>query len=196
MQSQQQRQHIRRRRRELAPELVTSHTAAINSHIQHSAEFRHARRIAGYIACDGEISLASTHSRIFSLRKTLYLPVLDEIHHNRLWFAPCYPDTRLSSNHYGIPEPVARRRQHARALGLNLVLTPLVGFDKHGHRLGMGGGYYDKSLAFLKQRKHWRRPFILGVAYSFQEISDIKFNEWDIPLNAIATENGIHYFDR
>jgi 5-formyltetrahydrofolate cyclo-ligase len=197
MQSQQQiRQQIRQQRRNIEPALMAAHSKKINYHIQHSAEFRNARRIASYIACDGEVSLAATHQRIFNLQKALYLPVLDEIHHNRLWFAPCHPDSRLYNNRYGIPEPGAHSRQHARALGLNLVLTPLVGFDRKGHRLGMGGGYYDKSLAFLQQRKYWLRPFIMGVAYGFQEIKRVNFNEWDIPLHAVATENGIFYFDK
>jgi 5-formyltetrahydrofolate cyclo-ligase len=191
----QYRQQIRRQRRGLSTQQASELNARINRHIQRSPEFQRARRVAGYIACDGEVSLANSFRHIFELRKTLYLPILDEVHHNRLWFAPYKKNSSLHLNHYGIPEPVTQRRQHGRALALNLLLTPLVGFDKHGHRLGMGGGYYDKSLAFLSQRKYWHRPIIMGVAYSFQEIPSIKKNEWDIPLNAIVTENGITYFD-
>jgi len=74
---------------------------------------------------------------------------------------------------------------------LDLILLPLVAFDKSGHRLGMGGGYYDRTLAFLAHRRLWRKPHLLGTAYQFQQLETLPTQPWDIPLDGIATEQGV-----
>ncbi len=70
---------------------------------------------------------------------------------------------------------------------------PLIGFDAHGGRIGMGGGYYDASLAFLAVRRVWRRPRLIGVAFSAQEVEYIPLDPWDIPLDGILTESGFRW---
>lgn len=75
---------------------------------------------------------------------------------------------------------------------LDLILMPLVAFDIQGNRLGMGGGYYDRTLEFLKIRRVWNKPFVTGIAYEFQKIDAIAFSSWDIPMNCIITDNNIY----
>lgn len=147
-----------------------------------------ARRIGCYLANDGEMDLAPLMRLIAGLRKQSYLPVLDGVGGKSLLFAPYRRDVKLEANRFGIPEPrvIARRRLHPRQL--DLVLTPLVAFDPHGNRLGMGGGFYDRSLAFLKRRQNWRRPLLVGVAYDFQCVTELPSEAWDVPLDAIVTE--------
>ena len=76
---------------------------------------------------------------------------------------------------------------------LDAVLIPTVGFDREGHRLGMGGGFYDRHFAFMRRSQH-RKPVLIGVAYACQEISAIDVQPHDIQLDAILTENGLTWF--
>ena len=78
-------------------------------------------------------------------------------------------------------------------MDLDLVLVPLVAFDDRGNRLGMGGGYYDQTFAFLSQRQHYRRPTLLGVAYEFQRLVALPVQAWDIPLDGVATEKRVQW---
>jgi 5-formyltetrahydrofolate cyclo-ligase len=154
--------------------------------------FRVSRRVACYLPVDGEIDTAAVIKRLSSLNKRCYLPVISRIDHDRLWFAPAIEATLHRTNRYGIREPKVPARQLVRAQELDLVLLPLVGFDEHGHRLGMGGGYYDRSLAFLTQRQHWRKPHLIGLAYDFQKLPPLPREPWDVPLDAIVTDRCIY----
>ncbi len=147
------------------------------------------QRVAAYLAADGEMDPLPLIEYLWSLGKTVYLPVLVPFTRNRLWFARFEPDTRLVTNRFGIPEPA--RQELIRPVTLDLVLTPLVAFDHCGHRIGMGGGFYDRSFAFLLGRRHWRKPALLGIAYAFQQQPAITPELWDVPLDAIATEAGL-----
>jgi len=63
-----------------------------------------------------------------------------------------------------------------------------VAFDKNGNRLGMGGGFYDRALSFRQQKPFIKRPLLIGVAHSFQESNSINAKKWDIPMDAILTD--------
>jgi len=194
MKQEQLRRNIRQQRRSLQPSEQQLLSSAICQHILHSSLYLRARRIGGYIANDGEAGLEDIFVNTCKMYKQWYLPILDQLHHNRLWFAPCDLDTSYNVNRYGIPEPISQSRLRRRPVNIDLILMPLVAFDKSGNRLGMGGGFYDKTFAFLRQRKYWRRPLLLGVAYSFQQVNTLTQQEWDIPLDAIVTEQGLQYF--
>ena len=71
---------------------------------------------------------------------------------------------------------------------------PLVGFDQQGYRLGMGGGYYDATLAFMQHRRLWRKPRLVGVAYECQRVETLPHDPWDMPLDAVLTERQLYYF--
>lgn len=93
----------------------------------------------------------------------------------------------LRRNRFGIPEPLSLLKQQ-RSSDLDLVLLPLVGFDKRCNRLGMGAGFYDRALAKL----HCRGPFCIGVAYDFQRVEELPVDPWDVPLQAVVTERRIY----
>ncbi len=156
-----------------------------------SPVFKRSQRVATYLPNDGEMDLRPLIRRAWSLGKHCYLPVLNR---HRLWFLPYQPDTPLVKNRFGIPEPDLSPRRRWPLQTLDLVLAPLVAFDDHGNRLGMGGGYYDQTFAYLASRTHWRRPVIIGVAYEFQRVAELPSHPWDVPLHGVATEQGLEWF--
>jgi 5-formyltetrahydrofolate cyclo-ligase len=184
------RQTIRQQRRALShSEAATCAEQLAQQACKHPLILR-SHRIAAYLATDGEIDPSPLLKSLWSAGKQVYLPVLVPFSPDKLWFARFDPDDILVFNRFGIPEPVQRRLIKPSAL--DLVLTPLVAFDIAGHRIGMGGGFYDRTFAFLHRRQHWHKPDLIGLAYEFQKQATIKPNSWDVPLDAIATETHIY----
>jgi 5-formyltetrahydrofolate cyclo-ligase len=139
--------------------------------------------VGGYWAMDGEIGL---HSWQLRLPKSLVycLPVLAD--DETLRFAPWRPGDELVTNRYGIPEPDIDPRSGLRASEMALIAVPLVGFDDAGHRLGMGGGWYDRTLAARLQQP--APPWLVGVGFEVQRVASVGAQAWDVPLDAICTE--------
>jgi 5-formyltetrahydrofolate cyclo-ligase len=184
------RRRLRTRRNALSAEERRLAARRLASNVAGTRFFLTCRRIACYLPNDGEIDTRDVIEHIGRLRKTCYLPVLSRLSHDRLWFARIKPDTEFAPNRFGIPEPLAK----ARAQELDLILMPLVGFDDRGNRLGMGGGYYDRSLEFLRHRRHWRKPHVLGLAYDFQRVNGLAPDPWDIPLQGVVTEQAVYLY--
>lgn len=154
--------------------------------------FRAAQHIACYLPNDGEVDLTPLMDCAWAMGKTVYLPVISATHHNRLHFLPYAPGDTLMANHFGILEPVLHSRRVPALTRLNLVLTPLVGFDEQGHRLGMGGGFYDRTFAYLRRRQVWRKPHLVGVAFDLQKSpAPLPHQSWDVPLEGVVTESGV-----
>ena len=190
MSSPRLRQRIRQQRRSLSRAEADLYAEQLAQRTARHALVLQSQRIAAYLAADGEIDPVPLMQSLWEMGKTIYLPVLVPFSNWKLWFAEFNPTDRLAFNRFGIPEPVQRRL--IKPCALDLVLTPLVAFDDNGHRIGMGGGYYDRSFAFLRRRRHWRKPRLLGLAYELQKQVAIKPNDWDIPLDAVATEAKIY----
>lgn len=140
-------------------------------------------RVGLYWPVDGEIDPRPV-MRFFPLAQT-FLPVLEPCGVNRLLFASWRQDTVFAMNRFGIPEPRLGQSRRVRVWSLDVLLVPLVAFDGDGHRLGMGGGFYDRTLA---AHKRWpRRPLLLGLGYRFQQVSHIATNSWDIPMDVVIS---------
>lgn len=92
-------------------------------------------------------------------------------------------------NRFGIAEPEGRELESARLL--DVVFLPLVGFDRQGVRLGMGGGYYDRAFGFRRLRAFWHAPLLVGIGYASQEVELIVPTEHDVPLDLVITERGV-----
>ncbi len=138
--------------------------------------------VAGYWAMDGEIAL---HRWQLQLPADLHycLPVLCG---NVLRFAPWRPGQALRQNRFGIPEPDVEAADTVAAEQMALVVTPLVGFDPHGGRLGMGGGWYDRSFAFRHDRP--APPWLVGAAFAVQQVAALPMADWDVRVDAICTD--------
>lgn len=182
---------MRQRRRQLDPREQRDRSLALIGQLVTSPLFLHSHHIAFYLPNDGEVDLRPLLERSLDMGKRCYLPVLSPLYHNRLWFAPFNWESRIVHNRFGIPEPDVQWRNMRPPWTLDLLLTPLVAFDNEGNRLGMGGGYYDRTLAYLGRRRHWRKPCLLGTAYDFQRVESLPHESWDIPLHGIVTESGI-----
>lgn len=131
--------------------------------------------------------------RVWAANRLVYLPVLAE--GSFLYFAPYRPGAPLRHNRFEIPEPEVAPTEWLRPAQLDLVLTPLVAFDSTGTRLGMGGGFYDRGFAFMREaadRGH--RPCLLGLAYEFQQVAELVRQPWDVPLDAVVTELALYEF--
>ncbi|HEY5718075.1 MAG TPA: 5-formyltetrahydrofolate cyclo-ligase [Motiliproteus sp.] len=191
MNRQQLRQHMRAQRRALSPCQQQQAAEGVRQQLCRSSVFRNAKRVAFYLAADGEIATDPLLQQALKMGKRCYLPVLHPVRHNRLWFVRYRPNCRMSRNRFGIAEPDAKHNPRIPAWALDLVLLPLVAFDPQGGRLGMGGGFYDRSFAF-KRRVHSGRPRLIGLAQELQKVEKLSLASWDIPLAAIATDQHLY----
>lgn len=152
----------------------------------------HFRRIGFYLPTGEEIDLIPLLNTALWLRRACYLPVIPKRGERRMWFSRIGERNAWYQNRFGIFEHAARERRRARQL--DVLFMPLVAFDTQGNRLGMGGGYYDTSLAYLRLRQHFRKPKLIGVAYDFQRVATLPREPWDVPLDAVLTDRGLYRF--
>jgi 5-formyltetrahydrofolate cyclo-ligase len=173
-----------------------------------------ATSIAGYLVNDGEIDLSAFMQGAFmhdafmdeavienpvakntsdiSSTTTFSLPVLHPVCKGHLLFLEYGPHTQLIKNKYNIDEPKLACTNVVPVSTIDIILMPLVGFDNRGNRLGMGGGYYDRTLAFTRFAQ--QKPILIGIAHDEQEVDTLPCESWDIPLDTIVTPKRILTF--
>lgn len=150
-----------------------------------SAIFQSARNIAFYTPVKGE---ASPLPLANEPNKTFYLPLLSNQQKHHLFFVSIDEGTQYKNNIYNIPEPIYKNTDILPTTELDLVIMPLVAADKHGSRLGMGGGYYDRSFSFKKDIDV-QKPILMGFAYDFQVVDKLSAESWDVPLDYLASNH-------
>ncbi len=185
------RQTLRDARAALPAATVAAHSRAIARRLWKEPYLARCRDIACYWAVDGEVDCTPFIEEAWSRGRRIWLPV---IHGEALVFARWAPGVALVANRYGIAEPDAGAGICRRAHRIDVVLAPLVAVDARGTRLGMGGGFYDRSLRGLAYRGTWRRPRVIGLAHSLQQVAHLPRSAWDIPLDAVVTERSTHRF--
>jgi 5-formyltetrahydrofolate cyclo-ligase len=157
--------------------------------------FTSAARIAGYLPVDGEIDPLPLLRSALEMGKSIYLPVLTGTVREPMRFAPYHANSALKPNRFGIPEPQVAAKELLAPQCLDLVFTPLVAFDLRGNRLGMGGGFYDRSFAFLRHPGHLPKPHLVGLAFDLQKVDTLSPQPWDVPLDIIVTESTVYTAD-
>ena len=182
------RREMRRRRRALNEADRHAAARALSRRLAGSGWFINSRTIAVYLPNDGEIGLLPLVVRAWSMGKRTYLP---KLFGPKLWFLPFHARSTLAGNRFSIPEPVEPARRRIPPMSLDLVLFPLVAFDGTGNRLGMGGGYYDRTFEAVRRRAVRRGPKLVGVAYELQKVDSLPAADWDVPLDAVVTECAI-----
>lgn len=179
---------LRRKRRTLSATQQATSAQGLYRQLAQHAWFRRARDIALYLSSDGEISPHLILQEAQQRKKNVYLPVVSCWPERHMVFQRITAATRWRKNRFGIIEPVPDTRQQRRLWTLDLICLPLVGFDAHGGRLGMGGGFYDRSLAGCVLPL----PPLLGLAHSCQQVERLPLEPWDMPLDAVVTELAWH----
>ncbi len=186
------RSSIRRQRLQITAAQQRQHASLVCKNLSRLRQFQKARRIALYLSANGELDPApiSTISRRAS--KQLYLPVLHPFRHGRLFFCEWREYAPLQPNRFGILEPSCHGNAAKPLRSLDLILVPLVAFDAACQRIGMGGGYYDRTLGKPRGSSTWKRPYLIGIAHELQRVPAIKSQKWDVPLDAVVTEAGVY----
>jgi 5-formyltetrahydrofolate cyclo-ligase len=179
------RQQLVARRRALTPPQRMAAAQGLRRSLERLPEYHTDARVAGYWATDGELPLNLAIPPLAGRGQQFLLPLVMPGHELR--FAPWRAGDPVQPNRYGIPEPVTPAEWFA-PFQLDLVLVPLLAFDRRGRRLGYGGGYYDRSFAFLKEQARPTEPLLVGIAYDFQELDAIDAEPWDVPLDYVATD--------
>lgn len=183
------RRELRAARRALSPLQQRHASRQLFRRLAQHPLFRRSRHIAFYLANDGEIDPALLLMHAQRLGKICYVPVLRRWPSTRMGFQRLTADQRWRSNRFGIAEPEANPRLQTAPWRLDLIMMPLVGFDAQGNRLGMGGGFYDRALAYRLRRRTWTAPRLLGLAHDCQKVPALPVASWDIPLDAIMTDS-------
>jgi 5-formyltetrahydrofolate cyclo-ligase len=179
------RQQLRQQRMALPAATRMAAAESVAAALLAESAFLRPGYVAGYWAMAGELPL---HALQLRLPATLVwcLPVIAG--ERRLGFAPWRSGDALVSNRYGIPEPDVAASSLLAPEAMSAVLLPLLACCRNGRRLGMGGGYYDRSFAFRQLAPS--PPLLIGVAYAFQTLADLPAEPWDVRLDAIVDENG------
>lgn len=155
---------------------------------------RPAARVAVYHAYGAEADISQITHRAWQRKCWVYLPVITHPRQSRMEFFRYEPHTSLSLNAFGIPEPSADPSTRIRVQHLDIIFMPLVAFDARGWRLGSGAGFYDRCLRHLRATRSWRRPKLVGVAYSQQAVDRLEPSAWDVPMDAVITPSDFQRF--
>ena len=184
----QLRRQLRNARRELSPCAQRLAARGLYRQLAQHPLFRRAKHLSLYLPTDGEIDPRLLLREAQRRGKITYLPVLSAWPRTKMVFQRIAPGEKLIPNRFRILEPRINPARQRKVWTLDLVLLPLVGFDAKGGRLGMGGGFYDRSLAYLGRRQSWRKPTLLGQAHECQKVESLTQASWDVPLQGTVSD--------
>ncbi|MER3384136.1 5-formyltetrahydrofolate cyclo-ligase [Pectobacterium aroidearum] len=182
---QQIRQAVRQHRRLLTPEQQALFAQQACECVMAHPKIIRAESVAVFLSFDGELDTSPLIQQLWQQGKRVYLPVLHPFRAGHLLFLRYASDTELVRNRLKIMEPCLDVRQVLPLPQLDILLTPLVAFDHQGQRLGMGGGFYDRTLQYRNQMS--RGPYPIGLAHDCQQVDALPVESWDIPLPEIIT---------
>lgn len=191
------RLQVRKLRQALSQQQQLQAACALAQQMLQLPELQQATHIALYLSNDAELSTEALISALWQAGKQLYLPVLHPFAPGYLIFQRYQPTTTMRLNRFQIPEPVLNCAELMPVAQLDLICTPLVAFDPQGNRLGMGGGFYDRTLSQLDNASPHlstltaTKPVLIGLAHQCQQVAQIPVEAWDIPLPLIVTPTQI-----
>jgi len=155
--------------------------AALTAHVLRECAPPAGAVVSGFWPMREEIDIRPLLHALHARGHPVVLPVTPkrgEALRFRLW----QPGDVLVREKFGTMRPTGEERVPS------VLLVPLLAFDRFGHRLGYGGGYYDRTLSTLRDR------FALGCAYAVQQVDELPVAPCDVPLDAVVTERGVNFF--
>jgi 5-formyltetrahydrofolate cyclo-ligase len=186
------RRQLRRSRRALPDAERRDADRAIRAALRSLGVWQRGRRVAAFLGMPGEVDLRPCFDPAWRCGVRLYVPHVISTRNGTMAFVPLEPGATLHGNRFGIAEPAGGGRGRIPVRHLDTILVPLVGFDSCGHRLGMGAGFYDRALRHrLDRAQSFRRPRLIGIAYSVQQVERLEPAPWDVALDLVVTERGI-----
>ena len=186
------RRQLRARRRGIPDAARRVADAAIRRSLEQLGVWRRGHRVAAFLGMPGEVDLRPCFASAWRRGVQVYVPHIVSRRDGRMAFVPFQTGTPLCGNAFGIAEPRHGARGRLPVRHLDTILVPLVGFDAQGHRLGMGAGFYDRALRpRLDRAQPFRRPRLIGVAYSVQQVARLEPAPWDVALDLVVTERGV-----
>lgn len=190
----QLRKKIRKQRKQVSVLQQQYSEQHILNRLRHLPEFKHAKHVGIYLHAFGEIQTRKIIEYCFHQKKSVYLPMICNMNQRLVWVKISlhqFYNQRFSYHPFGMQEPMASRGQHVSHL--DLLIMPLLACDAFGTRIGMGGGFYDKTLASAP----YHRPFRLGLAHAFQLVPQTLIREpWDQPLDGLLMPQQFLRFNR
>jgi 5-formyltetrahydrofolate cyclo-ligase len=153
--------------------------------VTHSSWFQRSKFVACYLSVNSEVDTWSIIARAWAMKKRIFAPVIEKT--SQMTFRELSAESSLERDQYGIFAP--RDGEFIDPRKLDIVLTPLVAFDAENNRIGMGGGYFDRTFSFLKYRKSHFHPKLIGLGYACQKVDHIPPNRWDIRLYDVISES-------
>ena len=179
------RRELRERRSALSPEEQAGVSAAVGRRLAQIAALERSLVVGGYRAIRGEVDIDAALPRLHEDGAMVTIP---RVSGDRMDFLPWTSASETITGSFGIDEPIngepVQFSQH------DVVLVPLVAFDGTGQRLGQGGGFYDRAIDAAGAA----RPLLIGVAHAFQQVRSVPVEAWDMPLDAVVTEERVHEF--
>jgi len=191
------RADIRKKRQSLTFIEQSKASADLFVQLINHEKIEQAEHIAIYLANDSELDALPFIEWCWKNNKSVYLPVIHPFSKGQLLFLKFDHNTKMQTNQYGISEPKLNVTAVKLVTELDIIFTPLVAFDKQGNRLGMGGGFYDRTLAHWYQEYQFNsntKPYPIGLAHDCQHVAEVPSELWDIPLPEIITPNHRYTF--
>ena len=179
------REQFRSKRRALSGEVQAAHGKALLELFKANPLAHSSKPVGLFVSQDGEPHTDSLIRHCHALQQPVALPCIGE--NRNLYFRRYAQGSELVTGRLGLQEPSPNSDPIA-VDELAVLLMPLVAFDDHGNRLGMGGGYYDRLLGSVANES---RPLLVGVAHAVQRsATPLPSADWDVPLDAAMTETG------
>jgi len=186
------RMELRRKRHALSSSEQHHAAKRLYHRVATQTFFLKAKRIAFYFANDAEVDPLALLFKALEMGKQCFLPILSSHQPERVCFASFREGDPLEPNQWGVLEPVSTVRDLVSTRSINLVFVPLVGFDEHCNRLGMGKGYYDRTFGY-KTRTGYNKPKLVGLAHECQKTPSVPTDFWDVRLDGVISDGNIYY---
>jgi len=182
------RLNIRHQRNHLSQDFQHHASQQLVQQVALLPELNKAKTIALYLTNDGELNTDALIKWCWQQNKQVVIPKLHPFTKGYLIFQHYHKNSLMQKNRYNIAEPVLNVTQLCLLNNIDIIFTPLVAFDNNGHRLGMGGGFYDRTLSALT---HQQNTSVIGIAHDCQQVERVPIEPWDIPIPKIVTPTRI-----